>query len=117
MSFVSLLVEDTSFDGKVTPSASGFVEGVVKVSLDDVLLFFMYRLALVKCRDTPFFLFENNTFMATYSFTYSNPISIIFNIYFTCILSDVSTILCYITNNLLYYVNAVNGINDCLSSF
>ena len=55
--------------------------------------------------------------MATYSFTYSNPISIIFNIYFTCILSDVSTILCYITNNLLYYVNAVNGINDCLSSF
>lgn len=71
MDFVSLLVEDTSFDGK-------------------------------------------NTFMTTYSFTYSNPISIIFDIYFICILSDVSTILCYITNNLLYLVNA---INDCLLFF
>lgn len=38
----------------------------------------------------------------------------IFDIYFICILSDVSTILCYITYNLLYLVNA---INDCLLSF
>lgn len=51
--------------------------------------------------------------MATYSFTYSNPISIIFDIYFICILSDVSTILCYITNNLLYLVNAINESQRC----
>lgn len=53
--------------------------------------------------------------MATYSFTYSNPISIIFDIYFICILSDVSTILCYITNNLLYLVNAINESQRCPS--